>query len=262
MGLASLTPPDCFAIGNRVRPSERGGPQESLKRLVKNLVYPIKRVAPRLLILGAQKAGTTTLYEHLTTHPQVARNRSWKEVRFFDLPEHYRKGFGWYLGNFPSRREAAGKISLDASPSYLYFRQVPDMIRRDLGSDIRMIAILRNPVERAYSGWKMYHSFGTNPDVAEVNRGIADRRSFAEAIDQELNGDVGPEMYPYGYVGRGIYADQIENYYRVFDRRNLLVINFPRLCNDLANLLDEVTSFLEIPPFSPSQKAQQSEVRY
>ena len=233
-----------------------------IRRLVKSLIYPITRIRPRFLILGAQKAGTTSLYEFLTVHPKIVPNRSWKEVRFFDLPENYRQGMGWYLGNFPTRREARGRITLDASPSNLFFPQIPDLIRKHLGADILMIAVLRNPANRAYSAWKMYHSFGTNPNVTENNRRIADRRSFADAIADELNGRVGPNMYPYAYIGRGLYADQIENYYRVFDRQNLLILDFRRLHSDVSKLLDDVTSFLEIPPFTENQKAQLGAERY
>lgn len=236
--------------------------QELLKRTVKNLVFPLTRIKPGLLILGAQKAGTTTLYEHLITHPQILPNRTWKEVRFFELAELYKKGYGWYLGNFPTRREALGRISVDASPGYLYFPQIPGRIHENLGDDIRMIAILRNPVERAYSAWKMYHSYVTNANVAENNRRIADPRSFSEAVNEEINGKASPDLYPYGYVGRGLYADQIENYYRVFDRRKLLFLDFRRLENDLSALLDDVTRFLEISPFTEAQKSQLAAVRH
>ena len=227
-----------------------------LKRLAKNLVYPITRIKPRILILGAQKAGSTSLYEYLTAHPNIVPNRSWKEVRFFDLPDNYRQGMGWYLGNFPSRLQARGRMTVDASPSNLYFPDIPELIRRHLGDGVRMIAILRNPSDRAYSAWKMYHSFGTNPGVHESNRRTADRRTFAEAVTDELSGRVTARMYPYWYVGRGLYADQIENYFRVFDRRNLLFLEFRRLHNDLSNLLDEVTNFLGLAPFTVDHKAQ------
>jgi hypothetical protein len=224
-----------------------------LRRIAKSLINPIIRIKPGLLILGAQKAGTTSLYNYLTEHPGVIPNRSWKEIRFFDLPENYRQGMGWYLGGFPTRFEAGGRMTIDASPSNLYFPQIPALIHKHLGPDIRMIALLRNPADRAYSGWKMYQSFGTNPNVAPNNRLIADRRSFAEAIDQELSGRVDPKMYPYGYVGRGLYADQIENYYRVFDKRTLLFLDFGRLHNDLRCLLGEVTEFLALSPFTSDQ---------
>ena len=238
------------------------GADGMLRRIARSLIYPITRIKPRLLILGAQKAGTTSLYNYLTTHPGIIPNRSWKEIRFFDLPENYRQGMGWYLGGFPTRFEARGRITIDASPSNLYFPQIPALIRKHLGPDILMIALLRNPANRAYSGWKMYHSFGTNPDVAENNRLIADRRSFAEAVTEEVSGRVDPHLYPYGYVGRGLYADQIENYFRVFNRRNLLFLDFRRLHNDLDNLLDEVTDFLRVAPFTTDQKTQLTSERH
>jgi len=233
-----------------------------LRHLAKSLIYPITRIKPRIFILGAQKAGTTSLYNFLTEHPGVIANRSWKEVRFFDLPEHYQQGMSWYLGKFPTRREARGRITIDASPSNLYFPQIPALIRKHLGTDIRMIAILRNPADRAYSGWKMYHSFGTNPKVHEANRFMADRRSFVQAVAEEISGSVDPKMYPYGYVGRGLYADQIENYLRVFDRKSLLFLDFSRLHNDLPAVLDEVTEFIGIPPFSSEQKAKLASERH
>jgi hypothetical protein len=75
-------------------------------------------------------------------------------------------------------------------------------------------------------------------------------------VTEELSGRIDPKMYPYGYVGRGLYADQIEGYFRVFDRRNLLFLEFRRLHNDLDNLLDEVSDFLGIDPFAKEQKEQ------
>jgi DNA-binding transcriptional MerR regulator len=102
----------------------------------------------------------------------------------------------------------------------------------------------------------MYHSFGTNPGVAENVRRVADGRSFAEAISEELENRVEPSLYPYAYVGRGLYAEQIENYYRVFDEDRLLVIDFHRLQNELGSVLHEVTDFLGLPPFTEQQCAR------
>ena len=183
-------------------------------------------------------------------------NRSWKEVRFFDVPDNYQQGMGWYLGHFPWRHQARGRISLDASPSYLYFPQVPSLIRKHLGAEIRMIAVLRDPVDRAYSAWRMYHSFGTNAHIAENNRKIADRRSFSQAVSEELGGRLDRDLYPYAYVGRGHYADQLKNYYDVFGERNLLVLEFSRLHSRPGVVLDEITDFLGIARFSDDQKSQ------
>src|SRR2546423_3645393 len=100
-----------------------------IRRFSRNLVYPLTRIKPQLLILGAQKAGTTSLYNYLASHPEIIPNRSWKEVNFFDDPNNYRLGMGWYLSQFPTRYAARGRITMDASPGYFYFPQVPKLIQ-------------------------------------------------------------------------------------------------------------------------------------
>ncbi|MEQ8464899.1 MAG: sulfotransferase domain-containing protein [Coleofasciculus sp. E1-EBD-02] len=102
----------------------------------------------------------------------------------FDNPENYSKGFGWYLGHFPSKLRKGNKLTFEDSPSYLYYEHIPQLIKQDLGN-IKMIAILRNPVDRAYSAWQMYHSYSNLP--LKHLRDRADTRAFTEAIDQEFN---------------------------------------------------------------------------
>jgi hypothetical protein len=225
-----------------------------IKELVKNSIYPLIKSPPDFLIIGAQKAGTTSLYEYLTKHPQVVGNKGWKEVRYFDLPENHDKGFAWYLSNFPSKLEKGHRLTFDASPSYLYFPHIPQLIKQELGN-IKMIAILRNPVDRAYSAWQMYHSFFDNSH--QHLKEIADERTFTQAVEDELAGKTA--SYPYDYVNRGKYAQQLENYYKYFDCSNILVLNSNQMRKDIALTLQTVNSFLNIEPFSQEllQKMQQ-----
>ena len=228
-----------------------------MNKLIKDLVYPLVKSPPDFLIIGAQKAGTTSLYNYLVQHPQIIGNKTWKEVRYFDVPEHYNQGWSWYLGCFPSKIEKGSRLTFDVSPSYLYFPEIAPRIKEDLGP-IKMIVILRNPVDRAYSAWKMYHSFGSNPDVSENNRKIADYRTFSQAIEQELTGECEPDIYPYDYINRGKYVEQLNNYYQYFDKNNLLILDFEALKNDKRVLLDKICQFLEIAPF-PETILQQLE---
>ena len=220
-----------------------------MKKLIKDLIYPLIKSPPDFLIIGAQKSGTTSLYNYLVQHPQIIGNKTWKEVRYYDVPENYNQGWSWYLGCFPSKIEKGSRLTFDVSPSYLYFPQIPQRIKNDLGQ-IKMIAILRDPVDRAYSAWRMYHSFAKNPDVAENNKKIADHRTFSEAIDQELKDKCEQYIYPYDYINRGKYAEQLTNYYQYFDKKNLLILTFEALKNNKRTLLNEICNFLEIEPFS------------
>jgi hypothetical protein len=220
-----------------------------IKNITKSLIYPIVQSMPDFLIIGAQKAGTTSLYNYLVQHPQILGNTTWKEVRYFDLPENYEKGMGWYLGNFPSKFKKRNKLTFDASPSYIYFPHIPQLIKQDLGN-IKMIAILREPASRAYSAWRMYHSFADNPHAHLRN--IADHRSFPEAIEQEL--EKSPQysqcaQYPYDYVARGKYVEQLDNYCKFFNQENLLILGAEELSQETDKTLDKVSNFLEIEKF-------------
>ncbi|MEQ9370565.1 MAG: sulfotransferase domain-containing protein [Coleofasciculus chthonoplastes F3-SA18-01] len=221
-----------------------------IKKLIKEAVYPIIKSPPDFLIIGAQKAGTTSLYRYLAQHPQVLENNTWKEIRYFDLPENYSQGLGWYLGHFPSKFRKGNKLTCDASPSYLYFPQIPKQIKQNLGN-IKMIAVLREPVSRAYSAWQMYHSFSDNPN--DKLKAIADERSFAEAIEQELNPESNTAKYPYDYIDRGKYVEQLENYYNYFDRDNILVLNIEQFRKNFGTVLDCVCDFLNIEKFSQNE---------
>lgn len=224
-----------------------------LKYLLRTIIYPTLISRPDFLIIGAQKAGTTALYQYLIQHPSILGNSSWKEVRYFDIPANYSKGMGWYLKHFPSKMTKGKSLTVDASPSYLYFKAVPGLIKRDLG-EIKMIAVLREPSSRAYSAWQMYH-YGFMNSKNEQLRRRSDSRTFSEAIDQELQGNgeaIDPKTgYPYGYVGRGRYAEQLENYYQHFSRESILVLSADQLRYDRQSTLSQICMFLEIEPFPP-----------
>ncbi|MDJ0553024.1 MAG: sulfotransferase domain-containing protein [Microcoleaceae cyanobacterium MO_207.B10] len=232
-----------------------------LKKLIKDIAYPILKSPPDFLIIGAQKPGTTSLYNYLIQHPQILKNNSFKEVHYFNVPENYSQGLSWYLGHFPNRFRKGDKLTLDATPNYLELPHIPQLIKQHLGN-IKMIAVLRNPVDRAYSAWKMCHSFGTNPNVAENLKKKADRRTFSEAIEQELTNQWEPDIYPYGYVNKGKYAEQLENYYKYFERDTILVLNFDNLKDDLASTLNLTCDFLNIDPFSESSLKSLLEKKY
>src|SRR5947209_8592328 len=132
------------------------------------------RPLPNFLILGAQKAGTTALYAYLRWHPEIT-GPSFKEVSFFD--RHYARGERWYRAHFPARRRP---FVGEASPSYLFHPLVPERVARLL-PDARLVAILRNPVDRAFSHYQHEVSLGREP------------LSFEEAVaheEERMRGEV------------------------------------------------------------------------
>lgn len=198
------------------------------------------RPLPNFLILGAQKAGTTALYAYLRWHPQVT-GPSFKEVSFFD--RHYARGERWYRAHFPARRRPA--IG-EASPSYLLHPLAPERVAALL-PDARLIVLLRNPIDRAFSHYQHEVALGREP------------LSFEDAVaaeDERLRGEVERMLadpayfshawWNYTYVARGRYAEQIERWYAAFPRERLLVLFTEELAGEPGATYRRVLEFLGI----------------
>jgi hypothetical protein len=216
--------------------------------LARPLERCMPRMLPRLVIIGAQKAGTTTLYDLLAQHPRIIQPRV-KEISFFSNDEAYARGMDHYRSFLPpAPLFARGCITFDASPMYLYHPQAAERIARHLPGAL-CLALLRNPVERAYSAWNMYHQFKDDPRNAHRY----DPRSFEEAVEEELTGRVVDPGR--AYLDRGRYAPQLERYRRSVGDANLLVIPFDRLRTDPHGLVNTVLRRLGLPELPPDHPA-------
>jgi hypothetical protein len=196
---------------------------------------PLRRL-PDIVIIGAMKAGTTSLYHYLCQHPKV-RGAWSKEVHYFD--ENYDRNPLWYRSNFDLYGEG---ISVEATPRYLHDEEALWRLSVLL-PDITVIALLREPVSRAYSHYK------------HVRRGMGkwgtDHRSFDEAVRADIEsagrkGVLGDGTYKdiyHSYVRRGIYAPQIKRFKKIY-KENLLVIKsqnlFERKNKVLNNIFNKV----------------------
>jgi hypothetical protein len=227
---------------------------------------------PSFLIIGAQKAGTTALYYYLAEHPNIVTGLQ-KEIGFFapelfeDWPEHpnhalfsrrkgkdffdpttYPSAAAWYHRHFPLPHERGKRnVTYEATPEYLYYPAVPQRIYR-YDSSMKLIAILRNPVERAYSAWKMYCNFG----VVDYHRSMfaprREMREFDEAIREELESlQAGTTPLEPGYVARGLYRQQLERYLELFERDQLLVLEASELRRESASVVKRSIAFLGLP---------------
>jgi len=179
---------------------------------------------PTFLGIGAQRSGTTWLDSQLRTHPQIYLPIRRKEVHFFD--KYFDRGLAWYQNFFPrkqnaSRFQAIGEIT----PKYVYSADAPARIHKLL-PNCKLIVILRNPVDRAYSQY----------GLAVKKQG--ERRTFEEFCEQR------PEVF-----ARGLYSQQIERYFRHFPREQILVLIFERaVCRDQQSALQQIAGFLGIDP--------------
>jgi hypothetical protein len=212
------------------------------------LVTAHLRQPPAFLIIGTQKGGTTSLHHYLGLHDSVSMAMK-KEVHFFDYFSS--KGIDWYLAHFALWGEAT--LTGEASPSYLYHPETPTRVH-DALPHVKLIALLRNPVDRAYSHHQM-----------NVRKGI-EPLSFEDAIDQESSrlDESHPDFASgnwrhYSYVSRGLYAEQLERWLRVFSREQLLLLKSEEFSQDPAHGYQRVLEFLELPAATlPTYRSRKS----
>lgn len=223
-----------------------------LRHLRRGLLKSLARVGycskPSFLIIGAQKSGTSALFSMLGQHPQLVAPRN-KEPTFFNDKE-VRGGiqygcFADYHAQFPLPfRLSGGRITFEATPEYLVF---PECVQRihDYNPAMKLIALLRDPVARAYSGWNMYRTFANSP--VENYRLLTERRTFEEAIAAELQLiEQGRSTSPWNYLRTGMYAEHLRRYFQVFPRDSMLILEHAEFLEAPDRCLAEVCRFLGI----------------
>ena len=200
---------------------------------------------PNFIILGAQKSGTTSLYAYLTQHPHIAP-AAVKEIHYFDL--QFDKGPEWYYSQFPTAAERGHKITGEASPYYIFHPQVPQRIY-DLCPEVKLIILLRNPVDRAISHY--YYYIKIKYESLSFEEAIALEPERLKGELEKLLAD--PTYFSYehqhhSYLSRGIYADQLPAWMKLFPKEQLLILKSEDLYTNPAAGYNSVLEFLGLPP--------------
>ena len=203
------------------------------------------RPLPDFLVLGAQKAGTTALYEYLRRHQQIS-GPAWKEVSFFD--RHWARGESWYRGNFPNVARTRGKHVGEASPSYVFHPLAPPRVQ-EVVPQARLIVLVRNPVDRALSQYNHEVALGREPLPFEEALNAEEERLRGE--QERMAADpryFSREWWTHTYKARGRYAEQLERWLAVFPREQLFVLSSDDLGSDPARAHAQVLEFIGASP--------------
>lgn len=212
------------------------------------------RVLPDFLVLGGQRCGSTTLYTMLTGHPQVMA-ASHKEPHFFD--RNYGRGEDFYRRLFPLRAHVGARarrlggarvVTGEATTYYLAHPAVPGRVAAML-PDIRLVAILRNPVDRAYSHYQLSVRGGWETLSFEEALAAEPKRIAGE--EQRLIEDPGFAGHSHRYHSyrtRGLYLEQLERWWAAFPRDRLLVLRSEDMFADPAAVYGELAAFLGLEP--------------
>ena len=232
------------------RPPPRVGPAaEPAARFVRddppaeNIATAAERRPPSFLIIGAMRAGTTFLHRQLARHPRIGAPCA-KEVHYFDF--RYLDGRSWYLAHFPPRSACA--VTGEASPYYMVHPLAPDRVR-DFDPDMKLIAVLRDPVDRALSHWRQtvrngHESLTFEQALAAEPERIAGQRALL-ARPPHFHSF---EHRHYSYLERGRYGHYLAAWLERFPRTALHVIRAEDMFADPRRTVAEAAAFLGLPP--------------
>lgn len=233
-----------------------------INRILNAKILPIERV--NAFIIGTQKGGTSSLYDILLKSKDVGGSIQ-KEVMFFSHQENYMRGFDWYHTQLKQPLISVlnpPKVLLDATPEYMFYEMCAERIH-DYNKNAKLVFVLRNPVDRAYSHWNMYRQFYNSlsdddnwlfqrhfdlleKNLAENLKKLFEMKewpSFEEAIAIELETKDSQEP---SFLARGRYDEQIKRYLQFFEKEKIYVDFSETLKSNKSEFVRRVSNFLDI----------------
>jgi hypothetical protein len=217
------------------------------------------RMLPAFLIAGAQRSGTTSMYRSLAQHPNVLKAPFHKGVHYFDTAYH--QGMAWYRGHFPTERRAAAveratgvrPQTFESSPYYLCHPLAGERIARDLPG-VRLIVLLRDPVERAYSAHA--HELARGFETEPFERALDLEESRLAGEEERLRSDPRYRSHSHqhhAYVARGQYVTYLRAMERLLGRDRLHVVQSAAFFADPVPVYARTLRFLSLPAFDAAQ---------
>jgi len=225
------------------------------------------RSGPDFLVIGTKRGGTTSLFGYLLQHPSLLglfpqpRGRKSTDYFFASDPHDER----WYRSHFHTRAHRARvqqrtgdrPLGGEASPYYLWDPRIARRVH-DVNPDVKAIALLRDPVERAWSHFQERRENGVEP-LGFPDALAAEERRTAGELERML---AEPGYHStahdwYTYRARGIYLPQLQNWLSVFDREQLLILRSEEMYGDVQSVFDQICRFLDVAPFAlPDRRAR------
>jgi sulfotransferase family protein len=225
------------------------------------------RLMPDFIIIGGNRCGTAALYQYLCGHPSIMPSFH-REAHFFE--RYFARGVTWYRGNFPliphkyyvikfgRKRFVTG----EATTYYIFHPHAPRRILETVPG-VRLIALLRNPVNRAYA---QYHQ--------KIRQG-RETLSFSDAIEAEperLRGErekmLADQSYisipdrDYSYLSRGVYVDQLAHWMNLFPQEQMLILRSEDLRVNPSGVVGDVLKFLKLPAWQPEAPNNYGQAEY
>ncbi|MEA3400086.1 MAG: sulfotransferase domain-containing protein [Armatimonadota bacterium] len=229
----------------------------SAKRLPR-LMTSHRRVLPDYIIFGAMRCGTSSLYHNLTDHPQVLQAFR-KQLRFFD--REFQRGLEWYRAHFPLQsameriqREAGGAFTGEASPEYIFHPLAPERISDTL-PNVRLIALVRDPVERAWSHYK--HAVRIEVESLPFEEALKreDERLAGQLERMRSDESCDRTYQDFSYISQGIYAEHLQAWFEHFPREQIMIVRSEDMFAEPQRVMSEVGAFIGLGEWTPDYRA-------
>jgi hypothetical protein len=240
------------------------------------LLTASQRALPDFLVIGAMKCGSTSVYDYLKRHPHILPAYK-KAAHYFDM--HYPQGLNWYRAHFPMKSEVRPvgpgqptPLVGESSPYYIFHPLAAERAAALL-PDAKLVALLRNPVSRAYSHY--HHMARTGRDPLSFEEALEAEATRLAGVEEKLKVDFTFPMEAhrtYSYIGRGMYADQLERWFKVYPREQFLIMRSEDFFKNPAEVCARIHGFLGLeshdlgkyknanpggyPPIDPETKAR------
>ena len=203
------------------------------------------------IVAGAQKCGTTALHYQLEKHPQIALPDK-EELHFFDDEERFARGVNYQDLHDSFRPPSRAVVAGESTPAYLYWQPAMERIW-NYNKEIKLIILLRNPVDRAFSHWNMQRERGY------------DTLDFLDAIkaEEQRQKEAAPlQSRRFSYVGRGLYGAQLERVFRYFPREQVKVVRSEDLRSDFAGAINSIFAFAGAEPLRNIRNKERNPIPY
>jgi hypothetical protein len=203
------------------------------------------------ILAGAQKSGTTALHYFLSRHPDITMGDQ-QEMHFFDNDTMFVSDVDYEQLHKHYPLVAQSTIAGDCTPSYMYHEPGVERIWR-YNPEIKLLIILRNPVERAFAHWNMQRFKGREP------------LDFFDAVREEqtrIGGAPPAEARRFAYVDRGFYGRQLTRVFKFFPREQVKVVKFQEFKKNQRDTLTSIFSFLGRRPLRSVRSKDRNVVPY
>ncbi|MEL4898189.1 sulfotransferase domain-containing protein [Crocosphaera sp. Alani8] len=225
--------------------------KKDLSKAYRILTSPIRKL-PDFLIIGVAKGGTTSLHKYINNHPKVIPSTV-KEPGYFLNGKYPNHSIYWYKSHFPLSNfiTRSNKLTGEGTPGYIHSKNAPNWIKSTM-PQVKLIALLRNPVTRAYSHFSMKmqkkgmkKSELTPAFIKEVKRELEILR-IKQSPDEPFN-----KIEPTGhfYLSGGIYVSSIKRWIDTFSRKQILILKSEDLFEKPEKTMQKVFNFLDLPDY-------------